>query len=318
MATKKSTRKSPPARVPNRGPSRSRKRRPPPWYRRPSTWIWLGSLAAVGALVTVLTLSGSERTPSASSGEPFVGGDLHSLVVDPANPSRLFVGGHEGVAVSTNGGLRWTQVESLGGADAMGWAFDETTVLVGGHPGISRSSDGGKTFTPANGGLPSTDVHALGAGPGMVYGASPQAGVFVSTDGGSSWTVRTTAAGQSFMGRILVDPLDPDHVIAPDLRAGAVESLDGGRTWRALGGPQGARWVSWDPQAPDRIVSSGVAGAALTEDGGDTWQQLTVPSATALVELIPGRPGELYAADLEAGTARIWKSSDGGTTWTEL
>jgi photosystem II stability/assembly factor-like uncharacterized protein len=317
MATKKTTRK-PAGRVPGRGPSRSRKRRPPPWYRRRATWTWIGLLAAIGALVAVLTLSGGDRTRSASSGEPFVGGDLHSLVVDPANPSRLFVGGHEGVAVSTNRGSSWTQVESLGGADAMGWAFDEGAILVGGHPGISRSTDGGRTFTQADQGLPSTDVHALGTGAGVVYGASPQVGVFVSTDGGSSWAVRTTGAGQSFMGSILVDRSNPDRVVAPDLQAGAVESQDGGRTWRALGGPQGARWVSWDPESPDRIVSSGVAGAALTEDGGDTWQQLIVPSATAIVELVPGRPGELYAAELAGGTARIWKSSDEGTTWTEL
>jgi hypothetical protein len=152
----------------------------------------------------------------------------------------------------------------------------------------------------------------------VVYASSPQVGVFASADGGISWQILTDQAGQAFMGRILVDPGNPDHLIAPDLQNGAVESLDGGRTWRPLGGPQVAMWVSWDPDNPVRIVAAGPTGAAVTSDGGRTWKPIAMPADGALVEMTPGQPDRLYAAALEGEAAKLWTSADGGLTWTDL
>src|SRR5207249_4212225 len=105
----------------------------------------------------------------------------------------------------------------------------------GGHPGLHRSSDGLR-FIAANSGLPVTDIHALGGTQQVLYAASPAAGVLASNDDGGHWEVRSSRAGQSFMGRILVDPASADHLVASDMSTGAVESSDGGRTWRRLGG----------------------------------------------------------------------------------
>jgi photosystem II stability/assembly factor-like uncharacterized protein len=234
----------------------------------------------------------------------------------PATASRLYVGGHEGVAVSTDRGRTWQQVGSLAGADAMGWAFTDEVTLVGGHPGLFVSDDDGSTFRQDNDGLPATDIHALGSGAGVIYAASPQLGVFASTDGGASWEVRTDQVGHAFMGTIRVDPRDPDHLVAPDMQAGAVESSDGGRSWSVLGGVPGAMWVSWDLADTDRIVVSGMGQAALTQDGGRTWARLAVPSGASVVEIDPGDPGTLYAGVLEGTQAVVWISRDGGATWT--
>jgi photosystem II stability/assembly factor-like uncharacterized protein len=290
-------------------------RRRLPLHRRRETWGWLAALAAVGGLVAVIFLGGGGGG-SGSPDTPFVGGDLHSLVADPADPTRLFVGGHEGVAVSRDGGRTWRQVGSLDGADAMGWAFTEDAVLVGGHPGLFVSQDGGRTFEPRNEGLPATDVHALGAGGGIIYAASPQLGVFASTDGGRNWDVRTENVGQGFMGRIVVDSANPDHIIAPDMQNGAVESIDGGRTWRALGGVPGAMWVSWDPDDTAYVVVAAMGVAAETTNGGRTWHPLRVPAGASLVEMSPDDRGLLYAAALDGSTAVVWRSDDGGRSWT--
>jgi len=273
----------------------------------------VAAAAAAAAVVAVLTASkGGGGSPTA----PFVGGDLHSLVVDPSDPTRLFVGGHEGVAVSTNAGETWRSVDALGGADAMGWAFTDDAVMVGGHPGLEVSTDGGMTFEQQNEGLPNTDVHALGAGGRVIYGASPAAGVFASTDGGETWQMRTEQAGQSFMGRILVDPEDSDHLVAPDMQAGAVQSNDGGLTWRSLGGVPGAMWVSWDPDDPLHIISSAQGTAAETTDGGRTWTPIEVPSGVLIVEMAPGEPDTLFGAAHEGSNAVVYVSHDGGRRWT--
>jgi hypothetical protein len=295
---------------------RNRGRKPPP-RRRGFDWnrlLWpaIGLVAVAVAAFLILRPGGSD---TGTPGEPVTGADLHSLVVDPENPSRVFVGGHTAVSVSTDGGATWRQVESLAGADAMGWAFYGQTVMVGGHPGLHVSTDGGRTFESHNDGLPSTDVHALGAGAGVIYGASPAAGVFASTDGGTTWEMRTTDAGQSFMGRILVDPADAEHLVAPDMQYGAVESVDGGRTWKQLGGVQGAMWVSWGPDDVVHLVVSAPGTAAVSRDGGTTWGTITVPDGASIVEMSPADPETMFAAAHDGSTVTISVSHDGGASW---
>lgn len=292
----------------------ARRRRRLPWYRKSEYWRWIVAVAAGAGLFSFLAF-GLDDQPGDTGTEPFVGGDLHSLVAEP-DGARLFVGGHEGVAVSSDEGRTWRQIDSLNGADAMGWAFDGERVLVGGHPGLFISEDGGRTFEQRNDGLPATDIHALGAGGDRIYAASPQVGVFMSTDGGRSWEMRTEQAGQSFMGRILVDPADPDHLVAPDMQAGAAESTDGGRSWSALGGVSGAMWVSWEADNLDHLIAAGIGRAAESTDGGATWSDIAIPSAASAVEIDPSDPSTLYAGVLTGRVAEVWKSTDAGRTWT--
>ncbi len=244
----------------------------------------------------------------------FVGPDLHSLVVAPDEPSRLFVGGHDAVATSIDAGGRWRPIRSLKRADAMGWGFAGETVWVSGHPGLNRSDDGGRTFRRTNAGLPNTDVHAFGASGSILYGASPAVGVFASADDGRTWQLRSGRAGQGFFGRMVVDPTDPEHVLAADASNGPVESRDGGRTWFRLGGLDSAVWLSASRDL-SFLVASGPAGVAASADAGQTWSRLGIPKAALLVELEPDQPQTMYAAANIDERARVWVSNDAGATW---
>jgi photosystem II stability/assembly factor-like uncharacterized protein len=155
----------------------------------------------------------------------------------------VYVGGYAAVAVSRDGGRGWREVPSLQGADVMSWAVTPGAVLAGGHPGLFRSTDGGVSFNRVTSAAAVPDVHALGAAGTTACLASPQAGLLASSDGGSSWQVRNAQAGRSFMGTILVDPTDPNRLIAPDMSAGLATSSDDGRSWR----PLGDRPVRWPP-----------------------------------------------------------------------
>ena len=286
-----------------------------------------GRATLVVALAVVLAILAADTVAAKSSRRGgFVGGDLHSLVVNPADPARLFVGGHAAVATSSSTGRSWRPVRSLANADAMGWGFVGDTIWVSGHPGLNRSDDGGRTFQRVNAGLPNTDVHAFGAPilpssaspatrPFVLYGASPAVGVFASTDGGESWEVRTDQVGFSFFGRIVVDPADFAHVLAADAANGPVESRDGGRTWRRLGGLRSAVWISASTDV-SRLIASGPAGTVQSADGGATWTRLRTPRRSLLVELQPDAPDILYAAANIDGRARVWTSLDAGLTWT--
>ncbi len=301
--------KTRPARLPG---SRPAPKRPPlpSWPKRNGVWLGIATLTAL-VVVVVVSRGGDGDSPMAQSAG-FVGGDFHSLVVDPTNPGRLFVGGHEAVSVSTDGGRTWSRVDSLDGADAMGWSFARGAVYVTGHPGISRSTDAAATFARANDGLPSTDVHAFGAGASALYAAGPANGVVASTDGGRSWERRTGAAGQAFFGRILTGPDDDQHLVAADARSGATESTDGGRTWAPLGGPPSATWVS---RGTATLFVSGRQGAARSADGGRTWATLSLPEGASLVEADPAEANVLYAGVHDGSDVRVLVSRDGGLRW---
>ena len=281
-------------------------------------WWAAAGLGVLVAVILVVQLGGGESSSDGPASEGasagVVGGDFHSLVADPTTPGRLFVGGHTAVSVSTDGGRTWSAVASLAGADAMGWAITADAVYVSGHPGINRSNGGIGSFSRANAGLPDTDVHALGAGAGVMYAAGPSNGVLASADGGRTWERRSTSAGPAFFGRILVDEANEENLVAADARSGAMASSDGGRTWRSLGGPPGAAWVS---RGPAGLVVSGPKGAARSVDGGQTWAELVLPQGASLVEADPTDPDTLYAGIHDGAGVRVLVSRDGGGQWEQ-
>ena len=289
--------------------------------------------AAVAGLVGALSLIGcsagtvsspdsspdSTRTATsvaANATQAFAGGDLHSLVASPLQAGRLYIGGHQAVSTSADGGRTWSRVATLDNADAMGWALDPAVSWVSGHPGLMRSEDGGRTYRKANDGLPGTDVHAFGAAGRILYGAGPAVGVFASTDGGATYQVRSTAAGQGFFGRILLDPANPEHLVAADARQGPVTSRDGGRTWAPLRSGNPVTWVS-SPDGLRTLIASGPGGSTRSRDGGATWETLSVPQGVSIVEADPITPGRLYAARLQGETGDIYVSTDDGATWSK-
>jgi photosystem II stability/assembly factor-like uncharacterized protein len=244
-----------------------------------------------------------------AAGNAFVGGDLHAVAVAG---DRRFVSGHAGAAYSDRSDS-WVAVRGLEGKDGMGWASLAGRTLVGGHQGLYVSTDAGVTFSSAPVDLPVTDVHALGGSGQTVYLASPETGMFVSTDAGKTFTQRS-AAGRSFMGTILVDPDNPAHAIAPDMATDVTETLDGGRTWQSLGGPQGAMSVAWDPRNRARLAAVGADGVMVSTDAGQSWQRINAPTGTAAATF--DGQGGLLAATLVGDHARLQRSVDSGATWS--
>ena len=117
------------------------------------------------------------------------------------------------------------------------------------------------------------------------------------------------------MGTILIDPANPDRLVAPDMSQGLVSSADAGRTWRPLGGPSGAMAVTWNPADTRQIIVVGMNGSARSSDGGATWQDVRVPAGTSAVTFdSAGRAA--YTAALDGDRATVYHSADGGATWT--
>lgn len=306
------------SRGPRQAPGRpTQSRGVPSTPHSPARRGWIAAAAALAAGVGIAggaVALGRDDDGGVAGAAPYVGGDLHVLA---SVQDRLYVGGHDGAAVSNDGGLTWAELASLRGADPMGWAQAGDTMLVGGHPGLYRSTDGGTSFTQLTGDAQVPDVHALGAAADTAYLASPQAGLLASTDGGATWQPRNAQVGQGFMGTILVDPSDPLRLIAPDMANGLVTSSDGGSSWTRLGGPDGAMAAAWDPTNTSRLVAVGMSGSAISVDAGQSWAPLEVPEGTSAATF--SSDGQtLYAAALDGDTAITYASTDTGASWTQL
>ena len=262
---------------------------------------------AIAAVIIVVGYVSSRRSEESSGTGPVVGGDLHTV---GELGSRIFVGGHGGAGYRANAG-GWTQIDSLDDKDVMAWAASGSEVLAGGHAGLYASTDDGATFDQVDG-LPVSDVHALGASGDVVYLASPEAGILVSTEGGTKFEPRS-AAGQDLMGTIWVDPQNPDIAVAPSMADGAVKTTDGGLTWDTLGSASGTMAVAVD-KTGSRLLAIGMDGAQLSTDGGATWITIDVPDHTSAASYTP--TGDLVVAALAGDRANVYQQA--GETWDPL
>lgn len=178
-------------------------------------------------------------------------------------------------------------------------------------------------------------------------------GIFRTEDGGVSWEPITDDLTHLPIGHVVFDPTNPSVVYAGTgdvniggtvwLGNGVYKSMDGGNTWNYLGLEQ-CRIVSKiaiNPQNPQQIFvgTMGVPfeanndrGLYRTNDGGMTWEQvLFISDDSGIIDLVmnPENPSVLYAANFNrirtalnseasGDEAGIYKTTDGGNTWTEL
>lgn len=158
-----------------------------------------------------------------------------------------------------------------------------------------------------------TDIHALGGDDRVMYAAGPGIGFIKSVDDAASWITVSATSGQSFFGRVLVDPRDVNHVVVTDAGRGVLASRDGGATWEPLTSSPSS-WVS-SPDGLATLYASGGDQATVSTDGGATWSPLVVPGSATIVEADPVTPNRLYAGAHVGDEVRVWSSDDNGRTW---
>jgi len=184
--------------------------------------------------------------------------------------------------------------------------------VASGHGSLWKTTNAGVTFAPVFDGQPSFSIgavtldpsnpHVVWVGTGENNAHSyvvPGDGVYRSRDGGKTWTNLGLGDSEQ-IGEIVVHPTDPDTV------------------WVAAYGPHRR--------------SGGDRGVYKTTDGGKTWTNVLRPSEhTGCWQLHadPRDPDVLYAVAHQRQRFRttivaggdesgIYKSADGGETWTRL
>jgi photosystem II stability/assembly factor-like uncharacterized protein len=162
---------------------------------------------------------------TATNGGAALDGNLPlSMAVAPTNQDTVFVGNVPGVGRSrifrtTNGGTSWTDVTgNLPNRYPLDIAIDPRDsrivyVAFGGFDTtrVGKSTDAGLTWAHISSPLPNVPATALAIDPfntNHVY-AGTDLGVFVSTDGGSTWTSFNDGLPEAvIVGDLLISPSD--------------------------------------------------------------------------------------------------------------
>jgi hypothetical protein len=130
------------------------------------------------------------------------------------------------------------------------------------------------------------------------------------------------------LGLVSAQPCSP-RVIAGVAKKGLWETLDGGKTWRALGTSAGSDAISnrissivYDPQDPNVFWESGIyngGGVYQTKDSGATFAQLGEISHCDSVSVDLSDPAHqtLLAGTHEANSP-LHLSTNGGETWSNI
>lgn len=278
--------------------------------------------ASVGAQTTEQVESILNRIEWRNIGPAIMGGRIDDIAVVESDPKVFWVGtASAGVWKTTNHGITWTpqfqdeEVSSIGSIAVA--PSDPSVVWVGtGEPANRQSSSWGN-------------------------------GVYVSTDGGSTWTHKGLE-DTHHIGRVLVHPTDPGtvyvaalgHLWGPNEERGVYRTRDGGETWdRVLHGDQntGAVELAMDPESPDTLYAAlyqrrrrayGFAGGGpgsgihRTTDGGDTWMKLGggLPDGdTGRIGLnVYRRDPRVVYAIVENREGGVFRSEDKGLTWERM
>ena len=248
-------------------------------------------------------------------------GRITSIDVVTANPKIIYVGAASGgVWKSENGGSAWTPV------------FDDQPTQNIGAVAIQQSNP---------------DVIWVGTGEGNPRNSmNLGAGIFKSTDGGTSWKFMGLKATKT-IHRISIDPNDHNTVYVGAMgdpfteneHRGLYKTIDGGENWIKIlysNTSSGIADLVMDKSNPKKIFAalyehhrtpysfvSGGKGSGLyvSEDAGENWNIIGPEQGFPEGELgrvgiaiAPSNPNRIYAK-VEAKKNVLYRSDDGGSSW---
>jgi len=311
--------------------------------------------------------SAFERLEWRSIGPANMGGRTADVEGIPGNPNVVYVATASGGLWKTvNGGTTWKPIFERQGTFSLGdialapnnpdvvWVgTGESNVRnsVSFGDGVYKSNDGGKNWQHL--GLRNTehisailihptnpDIVYVGA-LGHAFAPNEERGVFMTTDGGKTWTKTLYIDKEHGVADLEMDPTNPNILYAGmwsferkpwthrsgSEKGGLFKSIDGGRTWNKLtnGLPKllgriGVRVAASNPNVVYAIVESKEGTLYRSDDRGETFKQVSKQTNIVSrgfyytrVRVDPNNENHVYAV-----ASTLYESIDGGKSFRSI
>ncbi|MDE2483047.1 MAG: exo-alpha-sialidase [bacterium] len=290
----------------------------------------------------ILTSDGSRRDWRID-GPHFPGWEIYHVKGSPVNPERIYASQTSAwfgqvMQRSDDGGATWSTVGN-------GFAYD-------GVPGTHQWYDG----TPH----PWQFARVWHLEPSLddaetVYAGVEDAALFLSTDGGATWSERSglrthstgntwqPGAGGMCLHTIILDPSNAQRMYVAISAAGAFRTDDGGATWTPIN--KGLRseqipdqdaevghcvhHVAMHPARPNTLFMQKHWDVMRSDDGGDSWREVSGNLPTDFgfpIDVHAHEPETIYVVPITSdshhfppdGRLRVYRSRSGGGEWEAL
>lgn len=140
-------------------------------------------------------------------------GNIFGILALPNEPGHLIVYGSQGIARTTDGGIKWQVVAGInGGIQEITLAAQHQPIYAAGDAGIYTSTDDGKTFKLVYNNHPYYSLAVTPQNPQLLYGKTGT-NLYRSSDGGHSWTALPHLSGGTYSVLAIV-PGDPSEIYA--------------------------------------------------------------------------------------------------------
>ena len=230
-----------------------------------------------------------------------VAGRINAITPHPTNDSIVYIGSaNGGVWKTTDGGTTWTPTFANVGSQSIGAIHVES-----GNPQNVWAGTGDRFDGDCSGYLSD--------------------GIFLSTDGGSTWASRRTGMKLSTVTSLTTLSGNANVVLAAgfgdrcsqggDANGGIYRSTDKGANWTQV----------LDLKAEDLVAIPGTntvyasapgSGVYRSTDGGATWTSLGVANSSSRMRLAvaPSNSAVIYALT----STNLYRSDNGGSTWASV
>ncbi|HEV2883942.1 MAG TPA: hypothetical protein VGW36_03735 [Pyrinomonadaceae bacterium] len=308
-----------------------------------------------------------ERLEWRSIGPANMGGRMADVEGIPGNPNVVYVATASGGLWKTvNGGVTWKPIFERQGTISIGdialapsnpevvWVGtgeSKTRNSVSFGDGVYKSTDGGKSWQHM--GLRQTErISAIAIHPqnpdvvyvgalGHAFGPNDERGVYMTTDGGKTWTRTLYIDREHGVSDLEMDATNPNILYAGmwsferkpwthrsgSEKGGLFKSTDGGRTWSKLtnGLPKligriGVRAAPSNPNVVYAILEAKEGTLYRSDDRGETFKQVSKNERIVSrgfyytrVRIDPTNENHVYGV-----ASTLFESIDGGKTFKSI